>query len=174
MQDSNALYYTFSTIAQTLGAAIALLGAFVLYRLQGLNTEVDHIVTQQILPHCGGTARHALDQLHAERKHREFLLHVPEAVAPQASEHLHIPLARLREVVASRSSLLRGFRIAVISTVAVTTLAVAVLAWVPCIAKSAHLSALLLVLGICAFLGCLVHMPGFYSAASDDASASDA
>ena len=30
----NALYYTFSTIAQTLGGAIALLGAFVFYRLQ--------------------------------------------------------------------------------------------------------------------------------------------
>jgi hypothetical protein len=29
-----ALYYTFSTISQTLAGAIALLGAFVLYRFQ--------------------------------------------------------------------------------------------------------------------------------------------
>lgn len=34
---SNALYYTFSTIAQTLAGAMALLAAFLLYRLQTLN-----------------------------------------------------------------------------------------------------------------------------------------
>src|SRR5947208_731973 len=36
----NSLYYTFSTIAQTLAGAIALLAAFVLYRLNGLNEEM--------------------------------------------------------------------------------------------------------------------------------------
>jgi hypothetical protein len=38
--DPNGLYYTFSTIAQTLAGAFALLGAFVLYRLQSLNEEI--------------------------------------------------------------------------------------------------------------------------------------
>src|SRR5882762_587970 len=37
----NTLYYTFSTIAQTLAGAIALLGAFILYRLQKLNNGLD-------------------------------------------------------------------------------------------------------------------------------------
>jgi len=37
--DSTALYYTFSTIAQTLAAGFAVLAAFVLYRLQGIETE---------------------------------------------------------------------------------------------------------------------------------------
>ena len=36
----NALYYTFSTISQTLAGAIALLSAFVLYRLSTLNEEM--------------------------------------------------------------------------------------------------------------------------------------
>lgn len=36
----NALYYTFSTISQTLAGAIALLAAFVLYRLSLLNEEM--------------------------------------------------------------------------------------------------------------------------------------
>lgn len=36
-----ALYYTFSTIAQTLAAAIALLAAFALYRLQGLLNTIE-------------------------------------------------------------------------------------------------------------------------------------
>src|SRR5439155_13188719 len=38
---SNALYYTFSTIAQTLAGAMALLAAFLLYRLQVLNRAID-------------------------------------------------------------------------------------------------------------------------------------
>jgi hypothetical protein len=37
----NALYYTLSTIAQTLSGAIALLAAFVLYRLQFLAAALD-------------------------------------------------------------------------------------------------------------------------------------
>ncbi len=35
--DETTLYYTFSTIAQTLAGAFGILGAFVLYRLQGVN-----------------------------------------------------------------------------------------------------------------------------------------
>ncbi len=36
--DETALYYTFSTIAQTLAGAFGILGAFVLYRLQGIKS----------------------------------------------------------------------------------------------------------------------------------------
>ena len=38
---TNTVFYTFSTIAQTLAGAIALLGAFVLYRLQALRSEIE-------------------------------------------------------------------------------------------------------------------------------------
>lgn len=37
----NALLYTFSTIAQTLGGLLALIGAFVLYRHQNLTSEIE-------------------------------------------------------------------------------------------------------------------------------------
>ena len=37
----NALFYTFSTIPQVLAAAIALLAAFVLYRLQTINAQIE-------------------------------------------------------------------------------------------------------------------------------------
>jgi hypothetical protein len=40
--DSTALYYTFSTIAQTLAAGFAVLAAFVLYRLQGIEHGLLH------------------------------------------------------------------------------------------------------------------------------------
>lgn len=38
----NALLYTFSTIAQALGGAFALLAAFVLYRFQSLGPMMAH------------------------------------------------------------------------------------------------------------------------------------
>jgi hypothetical protein len=38
---TNTLFYTFSTIAQTLAGAFALLGAFVLYRLQSLRSDIE-------------------------------------------------------------------------------------------------------------------------------------
>ena len=40
---TNQLYYTFSTIAQTLAGAIALLAAFILYRLQTLNKDIEEL-----------------------------------------------------------------------------------------------------------------------------------
>ena len=39
--DANALYYTFSTIAQTLSGAVAVLVAFVLFRLNDLDKKID-------------------------------------------------------------------------------------------------------------------------------------
>lgn len=39
----NALYYTFSTIAQVLGTAITLLAAFVLYQMQSLNQKIGNV-----------------------------------------------------------------------------------------------------------------------------------
>jgi hypothetical protein len=42
----NALLYTFSTIAQALGGAFALLAAFVLYRFQSLDPMMAHYSAQ--------------------------------------------------------------------------------------------------------------------------------
>ena len=46
----NALFYTFSTIAQTLGAAIASLGAFALYRLQTIGATLENLGVGVIQP----------------------------------------------------------------------------------------------------------------------------
>jgi hypothetical protein len=40
---ANSLYYLFSTISQTLGGTIALLGAFVLYRYQLIRNKTDSL-----------------------------------------------------------------------------------------------------------------------------------
>src|SRR5437879_6576691 len=46
----NEIFYTFSTIAQALGGAIALLSAFVLFRLQSLNAEIDDLAERLAIP----------------------------------------------------------------------------------------------------------------------------
>ncbi len=47
----NALFYTFSTIAQTLAAAIALLGAFALYRLQSIGGLLHDLAVSAVQPY---------------------------------------------------------------------------------------------------------------------------
>lgn len=42
----DALYYTLSTISQTLAGALGLLAAFVLVRLSALGQALDNLVTQ--------------------------------------------------------------------------------------------------------------------------------
>ena len=44
--DATTLYYTYSTIAQTLAGAFGILGAFVLFRLQSINQSIKEICTQ--------------------------------------------------------------------------------------------------------------------------------
>lgn len=48
MIDETTLYYTFSTISQTLGGTIALLGAFVLYKIQTIYTHLDQEINEII------------------------------------------------------------------------------------------------------------------------------
>ena len=137
--DVNALYYTFSTVAQTLGGAIALLGAFVFYRLQGLNSSISHIVTQQILQHDFGQTRPKLDELNAQGKHDDFLKEVRLSSASVGPEHLRTPIARLDELVAAKSSLLASFRLSLNLTVTATALSVTFLACAPYILNNHRL-----------------------------------
>ncbi len=132
----SALYYTFSTIAQTLGGAIALLGAFVLYRLQSLNSAIAHHVTQEIFQHYGGETRLQLDVLHAGGKHRELLELVRSQPPPSGAEHIAIPCSRLDILIQAKDSLIIAFRGALVFTVLLTGLAVGVLAGVPAINTS--------------------------------------
>lgn len=57
MIDETTLYYTFSTISQTLGGAIALLGAFVLYKIQSIYTHLDQKINEIICLYNGKSTR---------------------------------------------------------------------------------------------------------------------
>ena len=152
--DSNALYYTFSTIAQTLGGAIALLGALVFYRLQPLNASIAAFVTQQILPHSG-QMHHELEELHVRGDYESFVQTLGPSPTLSQSEHLRLPFARLDALVRAKSSLVSGFRRSLGLTVGTCIFSVTSLAAVPHVSPNVCLATALLVLGIFLFVGCL-------------------
>jgi len=71
-QLEEAIYYTFSTIPQVLAGAIGLLAAFVLYRLQKLNKEIDRTILVPLQFYAG--ANHSkLNALHTQSQRRGML-----------------------------------------------------------------------------------------------------
>jgi hypothetical protein len=72
----NALLYTFSTIAQALGGAIALLSAFVLYRLQSLDALMwqDSDDLSDAIPNGEPQIQH--DQRRAQGAWKDILIEV--------------------------------------------------------------------------------------------------
>src|SRR5437764_493330 len=136
---TNALFYTFSTIAQTLAGAIALLGAFLLYRLQTLNSEVDsHSMTlrdtckEQGSPHAGQAYL-----LHHEGKHRELIDLVKKLALP-AEINPAFPLEHLSAALTLRESLFRRFYWALWLTAGLIVASVIVLAVATVIAPDAE------------------------------------
>src|SRR6202021_1555486 len=78
----NAILYTFSTIAQALGGAFALLAAFVLYRFQSLDKVVDEHAgsVRGILSAHREDNIQWFDTLRAQGKFQELLLETEKAV----------------------------------------------------------------------------------------------
>ena len=75
-----SLYYTFSTISQTLAGAIGLLSAFVLYKFQILNAQIQ-FVTDQILSERGHPKE---DDAHGKCRHW-FLYYCMRSEVPEGA-----------------------------------------------------------------------------------------
>src|SRR5437763_1132352 len=127
-----ALYYTFSTIAQTLAAAIALLAAFLLYRLQTIAHAIDQHVNK-LVQFFGGQERLDLDELDAQGKHDEFLAYSRQHHTPAVVEHVRIPHLRLAALLTYRRAIFRTFYFSLWLTVGLVAGSVAVLVFTPAI-----------------------------------------
>ena len=153
----NALYYTFSTIAQALAAAFALLGAFVLVRLQQVaatSSASAAVVIRPYLPNeearrllaCGKLAE--LSTFLATQQHQR-----PGAIGSHAYAAASDALAKN---LALRKSMLSRLLRAMVVTAVVITSAVVVLAVTPLIAPFAGFSWLTLIVGIAGLVVSLV------------------
>lgn len=163
MNFENALYYTLSTITQSLGGAIALLGAFVLLRYQMINSTLqsagktamsgvilDAVTGRKILTYyIQGRYGHLCNLLRGPASaglKRGNVLGADEAVAA---------LGQIRLELRRRRQLMREFRVALITSIASMGLATLGLAYTPYII-AAKLESDVLIIAVAAFVITLI------------------
>jgi hypothetical protein len=139
----NTFFYTFSTVAQTLAGAIGLLAAFVLFRLQSLNAEIESIgerlagwveqVSQQAPQQTVGLKAR---RLHARGEHTELLTIANRIEVPTGFYQAAVERERLPHLLAGKASLVRHFGLALCLTVGLVTVSVLLLTVTPRVAAS--------------------------------------
>jgi hypothetical protein len=155
----SALLYTFSTIAQSLGGAFALLAAFVLFRFQALAATMweSATVMRGILARFRGNFQR-YDTLLVQAKY-EVLIEEIELIIkrdqPPLSEAELAHLARLRELIQQHTRLKVTFRLAAFTTGAVMLFSVAAIPFAHIVYCVDVLSWLLLIMGVGGFIACL-------------------
>ena len=152
----NALFYAFSTIAQTLAAAIAFLGAFALYRLQAIGASLKAVSSGAIQPYLPDD--HALS-LSREEKYAELetylctapVKYVNQLVPPYELSQRWVLQANLRLSLIVR----RQLKTALVATVITIIASIAVLPLTPIIASSTFVTVAVFACGLFALCTCL-------------------
>lgn len=173
------LYYTFSTIAQTLAGAIALLGAFILYRLQKLNNGLDDHAKFIRKQYSEEEDLVFLNSFIVKGEYKKFLKYTranpivasePSGAArpdPSAAEgsaastddgqsYLIDVQAKMKELLALRKSLIRSFTVSLLLTVSLIAASVIALAVTPSLNARSDFRQGSLLLAIVWFLACLI------------------
>ena len=153
----NTLFYTFSTIAQTLPAAIALLGALVLYRLQVLAQILERDLSKITQPYVLSEEAVAFVEAADYSKVLEYLART-NPFQPNLIETVHYKARKtaFEILISLQCQLKRLLKISLVLTVVVAGAAVAVIAFVPTIVQTSGAATCTLVVGVAAFVGCLV------------------
>jgi hypothetical protein len=151
---ANAFFYTFSTIAQTLAAAIALLAAFLLYRFQGLNHEIDDNSMRLSLPLASVVGQKA-DFMHRRGQYRELLALAAETQFPVTTYQAKDERARLPVLLDLKDSLLCRFHVALYLTVGLITVSILALILTPSLADTS-VAILILAVALVWFIGCMI------------------
>ncbi len=156
---ANSVYYAFSTFSQTLAGAIGFLAAVVLYRIQGLDAEIN-VYGESVVTYWPNVSPGDLnvDAAHRFWRTRQFaelialVKQTPNATEdnPQRKEDY----GRLVSVLGIRKQLLGAFYVALV----LTTLALAMsgLVLIRVHAIRATTAAAVLVVGYSGFVACLV------------------
>jgi hypothetical protein len=158
----NALFYTFSTIAQALAGAITLLAAFVLYRLQSLRAEIaddsEHISGTYSVAASRYDANIAeqIRLLYREGRHAEVLAF--RSATPPSPEIYAAELEqiRLRANLDRYSKLLRAFTMSLALTVGLIAASVIALALSPKLLETSCRAIIALGVGVAWFCLCLL------------------
>jgi len=137
----NTVFYTFSTIAQTLAGAIALLGAFVLYRLQSLRSDIEKDSSDEV----ERAGRDENYKLHARYRHSD----------PRQQRQAAARKKRLNRNLSQKDSILKAFKKSLRLTVGMIFASMFALASADLIARSDILCGIVLIGGLLWFGICL-------------------
>ena len=150
---SNALFYTFSTIAQTLAGAMALLAAFLLYRLQTLNGTIERDAERISLAIEGlhGRARQFFD----DGQYKELLAAAAQVAFPPGHYRAETERTRLPRLLGKKTRLVRDFQVALYLTAGLITFSVLALILTPYAANRAWCVTVMFVIGIVGFALCM-------------------
>jgi hypothetical protein len=157
----NTLYYTFSTIAQTLAGAIALLGAFILYRLQKVNSGLDDHAKFIRKQFSEEEDLVFLNSFIVKGEYKKFLKYIRAkaggvGINQEEQSYLTDVQEKMQELLAFRKSLIRRFTVSLFLTVSLIAASVIALAVTPSLNARTDLRSASLGLAIVWFLGCLI------------------
>ena len=148
-----ALYYTFSTIAQALAGAIAFLAAVVLFKLQGIDSELKELA--DVIEDAFGVGNELISEHYTQGHWDEMLSAIP-AGAFNDDIRRRVACSRVRALLQAREKLVAALKLSVPLTLGVIIAAVIVLPFAPRLNESVCLSLLFLGAGVAAFTGCIV------------------
>jgi len=123
----NSLYYTFSTVAQSLAGAIGLLGAFVLFRLQSLRGEIERLAHQVMTVVGMVQGSDQAQELFRRGRYSELLAHLETVSIPSTTYQCTDERVLLPLLLDKRDALVARFRLALYLTVGLVLASVAVL-----------------------------------------------
>jgi hypothetical protein len=173
MDYSNSLFYTFSTIAQTLAGAIALLGAFILYRLASLNQDMRECadtISEKLNDAINQADIYVQGRQCARRQQYQELLEISARgkYSPNYSHNPSHERERLSEMLQVKESLLTNFKIALRLTVFSLLFSVGVLPFAQIIGQCYQASIAFLAVGVGSFIGSIMsYVPLIQKAVGD-------
>jgi hypothetical protein len=153
----NALFYTFSTIPQVLAAAIALLAAFVLYRLQSTNSQIEE-KSSTIQQGCLDVRTNGLWELHVDEKYEEVFNNA-ENFRPTNEDDLRLYVlhrTKLGKLIQSKKDILSSFIFSLIITISLIIASLIVLPFTTCIKSNFCATWTIFSVGILWFIVCIV------------------
>jgi hypothetical protein len=131
-----ALYYTFSTISQTFAGAIALLGAFALYRLQQISSEIVELGDSSFSFYINNSKNKIdLENKRLKGQYREVLDYIKSNPLDDLPEAIERYLGKLDKLLIYKEKILTLFKVSLILTLGLILYSIVMLPFVPQIVK---------------------------------------
>jgi hypothetical protein len=154
----STLFYTMSTVAQTLAGAIGLLGAIVLFALQATARSVERAAKRLADMPVEGASALFIRHLFSRRNYRELARQYEPLLSPsvEMSSNMLVYHSTLMRELEHEDAIRRSFWKALVASAAAIAFAILCLALAPQLSDRARLGDAALALAAGGAIGCLV------------------